>query len=56
MTSADTTTLRVRSFQGLQNLPIVAAQRQGYFTRAGLMVALSFTNSSAEQLAMLARG
>ena len=56
MTSADTTTLRVRSFQGLQNLPIVAAQRQGYFARAGLTVALSFTNSSAEQLAMLARG
>lgn len=49
-------TLRVRTFQGLQNLPIVAAQRQGYFARYGLEVALSFTNSSAEQLATLARG
>ncbi|HEX8994483.1 MAG TPA: ABC transporter substrate-binding protein [Ktedonobacterales bacterium] len=52
--SADT--LRARSFQGLQNLPIVAAQRQGYFARYDLDVTLSFTNSSAEQLAMLARG
>lgn len=50
------TTLRVRSFRGLQNLPIVAAQRLGLFARAGLEVALSFTNSSAEQLSMLARG
>ncbi len=56
MMSADATTLRVRTFQGLQNLPIVAAQRWGYFTRAGLTVALAFTNSSAEQLARLARG
>ncbi|HEY8323729.1 MAG: ABC transporter substrate-binding protein [Ktedonobacterales bacterium] len=50
------TTLRVRSFRGLQNLPIVAAQRLGLFARAGLEVALTFTNSSAEQLSMLARG
>src|SRR5579864_8646771 len=50
------TTLRVRSFRGLQNLPIVAAQRLGYFARAGLEIALTFTNSSAEQLSMLARG
>lgn len=56
MTSAGATTLRVRTFQGLQNLPIVAAQRRGYFARAGLHVELSFTNSSAEQLATLARG
>jgi ABC-type nitrate/sulfonate/bicarbonate transport system substrate-binding protein len=56
MMSAGVTPLRVRTFQGLQNLPMVAAQRQGYFSRAGLDVALSFTNSSAEQLGMLARG
>lgn len=49
-------TLRVRSFQGLQNLPIVAAQRRGDFARAGLEVELSLTNSSAEQLGSLARG
>ena len=49
-------TLRVRSFRGLQNLPIVAAQRLGLFARAGLEIALTFTNSSAEQLSMLARG
>ncbi|HEY7850706.1 MAG TPA: ABC transporter substrate-binding protein [Ktedonobacterales bacterium] len=54
--SADTMTLRVRTFQGLQNLPVVAAQAQGYFSRAGLEVALSFTNSSAEQLGTVARG
>lgn len=54
--SADMTTLRIRSFQGLQNLPIVAAQRRGYFARNGLDVTLSFTNSSAEQLSALARG
>ena len=56
MTSAATTTLRVRTFQGLQNLPIVVAWRRGLFARAGLAVELSFTNSSAEQLATLARG
>ncbi|HEX2350675.1 MAG TPA: ABC transporter substrate-binding protein [Ktedonobacterales bacterium] len=48
--------LRVHTFRGLQNLPIVAAQRLGYFARAGLAVTLSFTNSSAEQLSTLARG
>lgn len=57
MTNAtESATLRVRSFRGLQNLPIIAAQRLGHFARAGLTVALSFTNSSAEQLGMLARG
>lgn len=52
----DSGTLRVRTFRGLQNLPVVAAQRLGYFARAGLAVALTFTNSSAEQLSALARG
>ncbi len=56
MMRADETTLRVRTFQGLQNLPIVAAQRRGYFAEVELAVTLSFTNSSAEQLGMLARG
>lgn len=56
MSSPSLTPLRVRSFQGLQNLPIIAAQRRGLFARAGLAVTLSFTNSSAEQLAALARG
>src|SRR5487761_2443272 len=56
MPTAEPTILRIRSFQGLQNLPIVAAQRLGIFAQAGLRVDLSFTNSSAEQLAMLARG
>ena len=46
--------LRVNTFQGLQNLPQVAALRQGYFERAGLRVTLSHTNSSAQQLAALA--
>ena len=57
MTDAtESAALRVRSFRGLQNLPIIAAQRLGHFAHAGLTVALSFTNSSAEQLGMLARG
>ncbi|HZC04882.1 MAG TPA: ABC transporter substrate-binding protein [Ktedonobacterales bacterium] len=56
MMRADETMLRVRTFQGLQNLPVVAAQRRGYFAEVGLAVTLSFTNSSAEQLGMLARG
>src|SRR5487761_701448 len=56
MPTAEPTILRIRSFQGLQNLPIVAAQRLGIFAQAGLRVDLSFTNSSAEQLATLARG
>lgn len=50
------TTLRVNSFRGLQNLPMLAAERRGDFARAGLHVDLSYTNSSAEQLGALARG
>ncbi|MDE3228800.1 MAG: ABC transporter substrate-binding protein, partial [Chloroflexota bacterium] len=56
MSSPARTLLHVRSFRGLQNLPIIAAARRGHFARAGLAVALTFTNSSAEQLATLARG
>jgi ABC-type nitrate/sulfonate/bicarbonate transport system substrate-binding protein len=52
----DHATLRVCSFQGLQNLPLVAAQRLGYFDAAQLAITLSFTNSSAQQLATLATG
>lgn len=52
----DHAALRVCSFQGLQNLPLVAAKRLGYFDAAGLDIALSFTNSSAQQLAALAAG
>ncbi len=48
--------LRVCSFQGMQNLPVIAARRQGYLDEAGLDVTLSFTNSSAQQLATLAAG
>lgn len=55
--SAETlTALRVCSFQGLQNLPAVVAQRRGYFHQAGLDVTLSLTNSSAQQLTALAAG
>lgn len=52
----DHAVLRVCSFQGLQNLAAVAARRRGLFDAAGLDVALSFTNSSAQQLAALAAG
>ncbi len=52
----DRVALRVCTFQGLQNLPLVAAQRLGYFDAASLDVTLSFTNSSAQQLPALAAG
>jgi ABC-type nitrate/sulfonate/bicarbonate transport system substrate-binding protein len=49
-------TLRVCSFQGMQNLPLVVARQLGYFDEARLDVTLSFTNSSAQQLSALATG
>ena len=52
----DRATLRVCSFQGMQNLPLVVARRLGYFDEANLDITLSFTNSSAEQLATLTAG
>jgi ABC-type nitrate/sulfonate/bicarbonate transport system substrate-binding protein len=48
--------LRICSFQGLQNLPLVAAQRRGELAALGLDVTLEMTNSSARQLAALAAG
>ena len=40
----------------VQNLPLFAARRLGYFDEARLEVTLSFTNSSAQQLSALATG
>ena len=54
--AADRVTLRVNSFQGLQNLPIVMARRIDAFERAGIEVSLTYANSSAQQLAALASG
>jgi ABC-type nitrate/sulfonate/bicarbonate transport system substrate-binding protein len=48
--------LRVCSFQGLQNLPIYVAMREGYFSEQGLSVSLTYTAGSAPQLGGLARG
>lgn len=48
--------LHVCAFKGLQNLPLYVAQREGYFARQGLAVAVSYTAGSAPQLAGLARG
>lgn len=56
MGQAAHTHVRVSSFQGLQNLPIYAALRQGYFAGEGLAVTLTFTPGSAPQLAGLVRG
>jgi ABC-type nitrate/sulfonate/bicarbonate transport system substrate-binding protein len=50
------TALRVSSFQGLQNLPLFVAQREGYFAAEGLDMQLSYTTGSAVQLAGLVRG
>lgn len=54
--AAELTALRVCSFRGLQNLPVIAAQRRGLLAAAGLDVTLTLTNSSAQQLADLAAG
>jgi ABC-type nitrate/sulfonate/bicarbonate transport system substrate-binding protein len=56
MEDAAPTTLRVCAFQGLQNLPIYVARREGYFATQGLSVDLRHTTGSAPQLAGLARG
>jgi len=50
------THIQVCAFKGLQNLPLYVAQREGYFARQGLSVAVSYTAGSAPQLAGLARG
>jgi ABC-type nitrate/sulfonate/bicarbonate transport system substrate-binding protein len=52
----DRVTLRVNSFQGLQNLPIVMASRLGFFAWSGIEVTLTYANSSAQQLAALVAG
>lgn len=51
-----TTPLRVIVFPGGTNLPIWAAQAQGFFDRHGVSVDLTYTTSSKEQLAGLIRG
>lgn len=51
-----TTSLRVIVFPGGTNLPIWAAQSQGFFERHGVSVDLTYTTSSKEQLAGLIRG
>lgn len=47
-------TLRVCTFQGLQNLPLVTARRLGFLDHAGLDIVVSYTSSSAQQLGALA--
>jgi len=48
--------LKVKVFPGSQNLPLFAAQAQGYFARQGLAVELLGTKGSREQREGLARG
>lgn len=50
------THLRICTFKGLQNVPIYAATRQGYFAARGMEVEVTYTTGSAPQLAGLARG
>ncbi len=50
------TELRVIAFAGGFNLPIWAAERQGYFAREGLDVRLSFTPNSIYQMTNLLAG
>lgn len=48
--------LKVKVFPGAQNLPLFAAQAQGYFARQGLAVEILFTRDSQEQRDGLAKG
>lgn len=48
--------LRVSTFQGLQTLPIIVAQRHGFFERMQIDAQVSTANSSAKQLPALADG
>ncbi len=50
------TALRVNAFPGIANLPIFAAQRNGFFAQRGLKVELEFTPSSQAQREGLAQG
>jgi ABC-type nitrate/sulfonate/bicarbonate transport system substrate-binding protein len=56
MDQAKSGALRVNSFRGMQNLPLIVAMREGYLAARGLMVELSYTTGSAAQLAGLVRG
>src|SRR4051794_10472118 len=48
--------LKVIVFQGVQNLPNMAAATQGFFTRRGLAVETIFTKGSDQMRDGLARG
>jgi ABC-type nitrate/sulfonate/bicarbonate transport system substrate-binding protein len=48
--------LKVITFGGASNLPIWAAQRQGFFADEGLEVRLTFTPNSAYQMTQLLAG
>ncbi|MBV9629924.1 MAG: ABC transporter substrate-binding protein [Xanthobacteraceae bacterium] len=53
---ADNTKLAVIVFPGIPNLPIFAAQSQGFFAKRGLDVDLKFTPNSEELRNGLAEG
>ena len=50
------TTLTVSVFQGMQNLPLFAAQQKGFFAKRGLSVVMKIAPSSVEQRRGLADG
>ena len=54
--AAQGTLLKVKVFPGAQNLPLFAAQSQGFFARHGLRVEILFTQNSQEQRDGLAKG
>jgi ABC-type nitrate/sulfonate/bicarbonate transport system substrate-binding protein len=53
---AQDTKLTIMVFQGMQNLPLFAAQSKGFFARRGLAVDIKIAPSSDEQRAGLADG
>src|SRR5579859_949977 len=48
--------LRVSTFKGLQNLPLLVARQQGFFARQSLDVEIEYTTGSLPQLAGLVHG
>ncbi len=54
--AADDTKLTIMVFQGMQNLPLLAAQAKGLFAKHGLSVDIKIAPNSDEQRAGLADG
>lgn len=54
--TSPTTRIRINVFPGVQNLPNLAAEHNGFFAKRGLAVETTFTKSSEQQRRELASG